>query len=79
MEKVIVREATLGQMIKIEVAKKGMTITEIARASGRDQSTVSNMMRKGSVNTSILKELLEGMDEELVFLMKDGSAYKIIE
>lgn len=74
-----VKEVTLGQMIKIEAAKKEMTITEIARASGRDQSTVSNMMRKGSVNTSILKELLEGMYEDLVLLMKDGTAYKITE
>lgn len=77
MEGIKIQDATISQMIKIEAAKKKMTVTEVARSSGRDQSTVSNMMKKGSTNTNVMRELLEGMGEDLVLLMKDGSAYRI--
>lgn len=78
MEHVIVRKSTMKQMLKVEAAKKKMTVTEVARASGRDQSTVSNMASKGSVNTRVLSELLEAMGEKLILLMSDGTAHEIV-
>ena len=57
------QEVNLKQFIKIVAATKQMTITETAKASGREQSTLSNMLSRGNTNIKVLSEVLEGLGE----------------
>ncbi len=72
-----VEKVKLKKFIQIVAVEKGMTITEVARASGRSQSTLSNMLTRGNANMKVLGEILKGMGEELTIVTKNGRTYKI--
>lgn len=72
-----VKEVSLKEMVKIMGAKKNMTITEIAKASGREQSTLSNMLKRGNPSLGVISEIFEGMGEDVTFITSDGYQYKI--
>ena len=71
------QEVNLKQFIKIVAATKQMTITETAKASGREQSTLSNMLSRGNTNIKVLSEVLEGLGEDLVLCTANGQKFKI--
>lgn len=72
-----VMSASLKDAVKIIAVSKKMTVSEVARASGRAQSTVAGMMSKGNVSLRVLAELLEGVDEDLVICLKNGQKIKL--
>lgn len=71
------KEVTIKQMVKILLAKNQMNITELARASGRAQSTLSNMLGRGNPSLKVMNEIMEAMDDCLVLVSSDGAQYKI--
>lgn len=72
------KDVTLKDLVKIIAANKKMTITEAAKASGREQSTLSNMLARGNTNINVLREVFEGMGEDLVLLTSDGTKYRVV-
>jgi len=72
-----VQKVDLKQFIKVVAATKGMTITETAKASGRDQSTLSNMLSRGNTNIRVLSEVLGGLDEKLILCTSNGQKFEI--
>lgn len=72
-----VKEVTLKDLVKIMAVKKNMTITEVAKASGREQSTLSNMLKRGNTSIGVLSEVFEGMGENIVFITSDGDQFKL--
>lgn len=72
-----VKEVTLKDLVKIMAVKKNMTITEVAKASGREQSTLSNMLKRGNTSIGVLSEVFEGMNESIVFITSDGDQFKL--
>jgi hypothetical protein len=73
-----VKAVGLKGFIKMVAASKQMTVTEAANASGREQCTLSNIMKQGNTSLKVLNEVLSGMDEDLVLCTKDGQKYKIV-
>lgn len=73
------KEMTLGEFIKLEGVNKGKNLTEVARASGRDQSTLSNICRKNSCTVNVLRDILNAVGEDLILKMADGREIKIVK
>lgn len=68
----------MKKLVKVVAANKGMTITEAAKASGREQSTLSNMLSRGNTNIKVLDEVLKGMGEDLVLVLSNGQQFKLV-
>lgn len=73
-----VQSVDLKQFVKIVAANKNMTISEVAKASGREQSTISNMLSRGNVNIKRFSEVLTALDEEFIVVTKNGQKFKIL-
>ena len=72
-----IQKVDLRQFVAITAAKKKMKMNEVAKASGRAQSTLSGLLVKGNTNLGILSEILEAMDESLVLCTSDGQKFEI--
>lgn len=77
MAKEEIQKVDLRQFIKIVAATKKMTLTETAKASGREQSTLSNMLIRGNVNIKVLSEVLGGLDEKLILCTGSGQKFEL--
>lgn len=73
----VINKVTIKQAVKIMSSNKNMSLTEVARASGRGQSTLSNLLANGNPNLNTIKEILNGMGEELIIVSSSGQKFQI--
>jgi len=69
------QEVSLKELIKIVAVNNKMTLTEVAEASGRTQSSLSNALKRGNINVSLLRDILKGCKEPLVISISNGQKY----
>jgi hypothetical protein len=70
-------EYTLREFIKAVSSNKKMTLTEVGTSCNRTTTSLSNIFSRGECNTSILKDILQGMGEDLVIITSNGQKYKL--
>lgn len=78
VEKEQIQEVTLKTLVKIMKSSKGMTMKEVARNCGRDDSTLSAMLKTGNPTLKNIVKVFNGMGEDLVVTTSNGHKYKVI-
>ena len=53
------KKINIRDAVKIGASIEGMNLKEVAKASGRQQSTLSTILRRGKPNLSVINEILK--------------------
>ena len=70
-------EITVTEKIKLILSRRGMTIGDLAAATGQSRQNLSNKMRRDNYTMRELRQLADAMqcDVDVVFTMPDGSTF----
>lgn len=66
-------ELTVGEKLRILLAKRKMSISELARRSGQSRQNLSNKLTRNNFSEQELQRLCEALncEFEITFTMKD--------
>lgn len=66
-------ELTVGEKLRILLAKRKMSISELARRSGQSRQNLSNKLTRNNFSEQELQKLCEALncEFEITFTMKD--------
>ena len=67
----------LKSFIKGQASLKAMNLTKIAEKIGKKQSSLSGLLIRKKINVETLIDILDVMEEDLVFVLKNGNQFKI--
>lgn len=72
------KETDIRQAIKIGCAIEGMSITDVAIASGKGQASLSSMMIRGNPSLKHLVKILDVLHAKLMVEYSNGSKVILI-
>ena len=73
------KEVVLKHLVKMLVAEKKTTITEIAKLSNKSQPNLSNILKKGNPRLSVFKDILKSLGEDLVIVLGSEGSHNLTE
>ena len=73
------KKVTIGEFFTELAHEKRMTKKEMAEKKGRSGNTINTFSRAGGLNTKILIDILNSVDEDLVIKLKNGKEYLIVK
>jgi DNA-binding Xre family transcriptional regulator len=71
------KKITIKEFFKTLTAQKGMSIKDLAEASGKSEANVSTILSKGRISMVTFEQFMNGCGEEITIILKDGNKYSL--
>lgn len=68
---------TIPEIIELIMKEKEVRVIDMANNRGVYSGTIVNTIKKKTMNTKTLSELLESLGEELTIVLSNGKSYRI--
>lgn len=72
------QQVGIKQAVKIGMATEKMTMEEVARATGREVSTLSGMLSRGTPSLKSTLGVLNGVNAKLVVRYENGQEVELV-
>lgn len=71
------QKAGIKQAVKIGLASKELTMEELARATGRDVSTLSSMLSRGTPSMKSILSITDTLNAKLIIRYDNGQEIQL--
>lgn len=74
----VMKKVGIKQAVEIGASFENMNMTEVARASGREQSTLSNLLKRGKPSMRTVEEILSSVNAKLIVQYSNGMNVELV-
>lgn len=72
------KKVGIKQAVKMGMATEKMTMEEVAKATGREVSTLSGMLSRGTPSLKSTLSVLEGLNSKLIVRYDNGQEVELV-
>ena len=71
------KKLTIKEFFKTLTAQKGMSIKDLAEASGKSEANVSTILSKGRLSMTTFEQLMNGCGEDITIVLSNGNKHTL--